>query len=253
MSANIYEIAPDIFRICIFMPEINLGFNHFLVRDEEPLLYHTGMRRMFPLVQEAVGRLIDVKKLRWISFSHFEADECGALNEWLDIAPKAEPVCSTVGALVNLQDFSSRPPRAMTPEETFTTGKYRFRYIPTAQLPHGWDAGVCFEQTQRTLFCSDLFHHDGNVEPLTEGDVLEKVRATLVAYQANPVLANYMPYTPNTGRLLAQLAELKPRTMAIMHGSSYRGDGERAIRELALVMREVLAEDSEASAAGRVA
>jgi len=248
MSATVHEIAPDVFRISVFMPEINLGFNHFLVRDQEPLLYHTGMRRMFPLVQEAVARLIEVKKLRWISFSHFEADECGALNDWLAIAPKAEPVCSTVGALVNLQDFSSRPPRAMTPEENFSTGKYRFRYLPTAQLPHGWDAGVCFEETQRTLFCSDLFHHDGEVEPVTETDVLDRVRATLVQYQAHPVLANYMPYTPHTGQMLEKLAELKPRTLAIMHGSSYRGDGQRAIRELAVVMREVLGEQVSAAA-----
>ncbi len=243
MSAKVHEIAPDIFRISVFMPEINLGFNHFLVRDDEPLLYHTGMRRMFPLVQDAVGKLIDVKKLRWISFSHFESDECGALNDWLALAPKAEPVCSALAALVNLQDFSSRPPRGMTPDDTFSTGKYRFRYLHTPQLPHGWDAGVCFEETQRTLLCSDLFHHDGEVAPVTESDILGPVRETLARYQAHPLLANYMPWTPNSGRILERLAALKPKTLATMHGSSYVGDGERAIRELSVVMREVLGEE----------
>src|SRR5678815_1450383 len=128
---EVTEIAPDLYRISVFVPEINLQFNHFLVRDDEPLLFHTGLRRMFPLVEEGVRKVIDPAKLRWISFSHFESDECGALNQWLDRAPKAEPVCGLIGALLSVNDFSNKPATYMGPGETFSTGRYRFRFIPT--------------------------------------------------------------------------------------------------------------------------
>lgn len=236
------EIAADIYRISVYVPEINLQFNHFLVRDDEPLLFHTGLRQMFPLVREAVGKVIDPARLRWISFSHFESDECGALNQWLGIAPQAQPVTGMVGALVNLNDYSDRPARVLSEADVLATGKYRFRYISTPQLPHGWDAGVMFEQTQATLFCSDLFHHNGDVEPLTRSSVLDKVREALTQYQAGP-LANYMPYTARTGKMLRQLAALKPRRLAIMHGSSYEGNGEQALLDLAGVMRDALGGD----------
>lgn len=236
---NITEIAPDVFRLSTFVPEINLQFNHFLVRDDEPLLYHTGMKKMFPAVREAVAKLMAPEKLRWISFSHFEVDECGALNEWLAVAPQAQAVCGVVGALVNLNDFANRPARAFTTDQVFATGKYRFRFRATPHLPHGWDAGVLFEETQRTLFCSDLFHHDGDVEPLTQSDILGRVRETLLHYQAGPLM-DYQPFTSRTEGLLAGLAALQPRTLATMHGSSFVGDGARALRELGGVMREVL-------------
>ncbi len=243
---QITEIAADVFRLSIYVPEIDLQFNHFLVRDEEPLLFHTGLRRMFPELREAVSSLIPPARLRWISFSHFESDECGALNEWLSIAPQAQPATGLVGALVNLNDFSSRPARILAPEDVLSTGKYRFRYHSTPQLPHGWDAGVMFEESQGVLFCSDLFHQNGNVEPLTHSSILDRVRRTLQDYQAGP-LANYMPYTPNTARMLAGLAALKPRTLAIMHGSSYAGDGERALLQLSGVMKEVLGAGEQSS------
>ncbi len=236
------EIAADIYRISVYVPEINLQFNHFLVKDDEPLLFHTGLRQMFPLLREAVGKVIDPASLRWISFSHFESDECGALNHWLGIAPQAQPVTAMIGALVNLNDYSDRPARVVSETDVLATGKYRFRYISTPQLPHGWDAGVMFEETQATLFCSDLFHHNGDVEPLTRSSVLDKVREALTQYQAGP-LANYMPYTARTGKMLRQLAALKPRRLAIMHGSSYEGNGEQALLDLAGVMRDTLAGD----------
>lgn len=239
MSVTTTEIAPDLFRLSLYVPEINLQFNQFLVRDEEPLLYHTGMRKMFPAYREALARLIDPARLRWIGFSHFEVDECGALNEWLAVAPQAQPVCSVVGTLVNMNDFSNRPGRALANDEVFSTGKYRFRFRHTPHLPHGWDAGVMFEETQRTLLCSDLFHQEGQVEPLTESDILGRVRRTLIQYQAGPLM-NYMPYTPYTRTLLEGLADLKPRTLAAMHGSTYVGDGARALHELDGVMHEVL-------------
>ncbi len=240
---TITEIARDVHRISILMPEINLQFNHFLIADAEPLLYHTGMRRMFPPLLEAVKRIIDPAKLRWIGFSHFEVDECGSLNDWLKVAPRAQAVTGVVGALVNLNDFAERPPRALQPDETFTTGRMRFRYRPTPHLPHGWDAGVLFEETQGVLFCSDLFHHDGDVEPLTESDILGRVRRAITTYQAGPLM-DYMPYTPNTRPLLEGLAALKPRTLATMHGSSFQGDGAKALLDLDTVMKDVLGHPS---------
>jgi flavorubredoxin len=236
---TIHEIAPHVHRISIFWPEINLQFNHFLVVDDEPLLYHTGMRRMFPDVLAAVRSIIDPATLRWIGFSHFEVDECGSLNQWLQIAPRAQAVSGVVGSLVNLNDFADRPPRALNADETFTTGRFRFRYRPTPHLPHGWDAGVLFEETQRVLFCSDLFHHDGDVEAQTESDILGRVRASIIAYQAGPLM-DYMPYTPNTRPLLAGLAALQPKTLATMHGSSFTGDCATALMELDGVMKETL-------------
>jgi flavorubredoxin len=235
----IEEIAPDLYRISTYVPEADLQFNQFVVRDDEPLLFHTGMRSIFPVVREEVARIIDPSQIRWIGFSHFEADECGALNDWLETAPEAEPVCSVVGAMVSVNDFAVRPAHAMTDGEVLSTGKYRFRFLQTPHVPHCWDAGLMFEETQGTLLSSDLFHQSGDVEALTESDVMERVRKTLVDYQASP-LANYMPYTKQTDGILQKLAELKPRTIAAMHGSTFSGDGERAVRDLAIVMREVL-------------
>ena len=237
------EIAPDLYRISVYFPEITLQFNHFLIKDDEPLLFHTGLRRMFSEVREGVAQVIDPARLRWISFSHFESDECGALNEWLTIAPHAEPACNFVGAIVSVNDFSNRPARILGQADVLTTGKYRFRYCSTPHLPHGWDAGVLFEENQRTLLCSDLFHQDGEVEARTESDILDRVRTTLTNYQAGP-LANYVPYTPNTGRILEGLAQLKPSLLATMHGSSFAGNCAQALRDLAVVMKEVLNRES---------
>jgi flavorubredoxin len=238
-APTVSEIAPDVFRICQLTPQIGLQFNYFLVRDEQPLLFTTGYRSSFPELRDAVAKLIDPKKLRWVGFSHFESDECGALNLWLDAAPHAEPACSLVSAMVNVHDFANRPPRGMTDGETFSTGRYRFRFCSTAQLPHGWDAGLLFEETNGTLFCSDLFHQEGNVEAVTGADLTERVRVAMSHMQAGP-LANYVPYTKRTETILHSLAALKPKTLAIMHGSSFTGDGERALRRLAVTMREVL-------------
>ena len=227
--ARIDEIAPDLFRISAYVPQIDLQFNHFLVRDDEPLLFHTGMRRMFPEVRDALARVIDPADLRWISWSHFEVDECGALNEWLEVAPHAQPVCSQVGALVNLADFSNRPARGLTKDEVIDTGRHRYRYVPTPHLPHGWDAGVLFEERDRILLCSDLFHQLGDVEPVTSADLLGRWDAAVAAYQAHPVLMDYLPLTPNTRRRLNELADLQPRVLAAMHGSTFVGDGAAAL------------------------
>lgn len=239
----ISEIAPDLYRLCVFYPEINMQFNHFLVKDDEPLLFHAGLRRMFPAVREQLASIMDPAKLRWISFSHFESDECGALNDWLAIAPHAQPACNLVGAQVSVNDFSSRPARMLSPADVLTTGKYRFRYYSTPHLPHGWDAGVLFEESQGTLLCSDLFHHNGDVEALTARDILGRVRESLTQIQAGP-LADYVPYTPNTRRIVESLATLQPRTLAVQHGSSFRGNCAQALRELAVVYKDVLGHES---------
>lgn len=238
---HVSEIATDIYRISAFVPELNLQFNHFLVKDDEPLLFHTGMRRMFPLIHEAVARIIEPAALRWISFSHFEVDECGALNEWLAVAPNAVAACSQVGAMVNLGDFSNRPPRGLTRGEILVTGRHHFRFCPTPHLPHGWDAGVLFDETTSTLFCSDLFHQTGDVEPLTESDVIGRTAAAMAEYRGGPLM-DYMPYTPYTGRLLGELAELKPQNLAVMHGSSFHGDGAKALADLDTVMKSEFGE-----------
>jgi flavorubredoxin len=236
-TVKIDEIAPEVYRLSLYVREFDLQFNHFLVRDEEPLLYHTGYRAFFPDLREAARRILDPAEIRWIGFSHFESDECGALNHWLEAAPAAQAVCSVVGALVSVNDFAIRPPRGMADGEIFSTGKLRFRFCATAHLPHGWDAGLLFEETDKTLLCSDLFHHVGDVEPLTESDIVGRSHDAMREYQKGP-LANYVPYTPVTGRILKNLAALRPTTLATMHGSSFRGDGQRAIRGLAVALRD---------------
>jgi flavorubredoxin len=237
--AKINEIAPDVYRISVYVPEFDLQFNHFLVKDDEPLLFHTGYKLMFPQVRDAVATIINPSRIRWISFSHFESDECGSLNQWLEVAPSAQAVCTVVGALVSVNDFAIRPARGMADDEMLTTGKHRFRFCSTAHLPHGWDAGVLFEETNRTLLCSDLFFHLGEVEPLTESDVVGRARKALLDLQATP-FAYSVPYTPQTDRILQRLAALKPKTLATMHGSSFVGDGERALLDLAVVTKEIL-------------
>ena len=192
------QIATDLYRICLYVPDFDLQFNHFLVRDDQPLLFHTGMRGMFPAVREAVARLIDPAELRWISWSHFEVDECGALNEWLAVAPHATPVCGETGAMINIADFSNRPPRGLKPDEVLETGRHRFRFVPTPHLPHGWDAGVLFEETERVLLCSDLMHQLGDVAPVTTDDVVGRYRQAFATYQQSPVLMDYVPFTENT-------------------------------------------------------
>jgi flavorubredoxin len=191
------------------------------------------------MLREAVARVIDPSRIRWIGFSHFESDECGALNYWLDAAPHAEPVCSLASAIVNMNDFAARPAKGMQDGEVLETGKYRIKFCSTAQLPHGWDAGLMFEETQRTLLCSDLFHQEGNVEPNLEADLVKRVHTAMSRMQASP-LANYIPYTPRTDAILQKLAELNPRTLAIMHGSSFTGYGAGALRSLRDIMRDIL-------------
>lgn len=234
---NIDEIAPDLFRLSLFVPELNMQFNHFLVRDEEPLLFHAGLKAMFPLLQEAVATLIDPTTLRHIAWSHFESDEIGALNHWLELAPQAQPVCTLLGKLVSVDDFSIRPAFGMSGDDVLCTGKYRYRFHQSPHIPHGWDAGLLFEETQKTLFCSDLFHHFGDVAAVTSSDLIEPTQLAMRQMRQGP-LAGYMPYTRQTEGVLRELSEMGAETLAVMHGSSFRGDSDKMLIDLAGVMKE---------------
>lgn len=235
------EIADNVFRISTYVREANIQFNQFLVRDAEPLLYHTGHRRLFAEVREAVGTLLAPESLRWIGFSHMEADECGALADWQRLAPAAGAFCTPVGKRTGIDDFIAlRLARALGDDERFSTGRFRYRFLQTPQVPHGWDASLLFEETQGILFCSDLFHQNGNVEPATQSDLVGRYRQTLLDNRDGPA-PGYLPYTSRTEATLTRLGALKPQILAAMHGSSYLGDGERAMADAAAMMREVLA------------
>jgi flavorubredoxin len=240
---NVSEIAPDVYRISAYVPEINLQFNHFLIIDDEPMLYHAGLKQLFPALLEAVSKIISPSQIRWIGFSHFEVDECGALNEWLQAAPNAKAVCSEAGAIVNMTDFAIRPAHAMAGNAILNTGKYNYRFIRTPHLPHGWDAGVMFEETNKTLLCSDLFHQNGNVADITDKDILGSHKISMLEYEQGPLM-EYTPYTHHTAKLLYSLADLKPKTLATMHGSSFYGDCSQALIDLNLVMKEIWGDEN---------
>lgn len=239
MESKVMEIAPEVYRISTFHPDFGIQFNQFLIKDDEPFIMHTGLKKMFSITREAVATLIEPAKLRWIGFSHFEQDECGALNEWLTIAPNAQPVCSFVGAMVSVNDFADRPARALADNEVFSLGSHRLKFLATPHVPHAWDAGLFFEERDKTLLCSDLFFHPGDPEAFTETDIVGRASASITEGMAGP-LANDMPYTPYTDATLRRLADLEPRTLALMHGSTFRGDGRTAILDLAGVIKEKL-------------
>jgi flavorubredoxin len=237
--SRIDEIAPDVFRISTFIPAFGIQMNQFLVRDEQPFLMHTAFRKMFPETRAAVASLIDPAKLRWIGYSHFEPDECGALNEYLAAAPEAQAVASFVGANVMLQDFADRPARALADGDVLDLGRHRLRFISTPHVPHCWDAGLFFDETAKVLFCSDLLFHPGDPEPVTEANIVGRSREAMLHSLEGP-MANDVPYTPYTDATLEKLAALGPQTLALMHGSTYRGDGGAALRGYAGVVRELL-------------
>jgi flavorubredoxin len=231
MQTRISEITDGIYRLSTFVPDIappaGFTFNQFLVLGDEPLLFHTGLRRMFPLTHAAVSRLIAPERLRWIAFGHFEADECGAMNEWLAAAPQAEVAHGQTGTMVSLNDMADRAPRVLADGETIDLGRgKRVRYIDTPHTPHGWDAGVLFEESTRTLMCGDLFTQLGDGPPLTEGDVVGPAIAAEDVFK-------YSCLNPGMGATIRGLSRLAPRTLALMHGPSFAGDGTAALRALA--------------------
>ncbi len=239
MTTTVTEIAGDVYRISTYAPDYGMQFNQFLVKDDEPFLMHTGFKKMFAATRDAVATVLDPARVRWIGFSHFESDECGALNEWLATAPHAQAACSFVGAMVSVNDFAVRPARALLDNEVLPIGRQRLRFLATPHVPHSWDAGLFFEETDRMLLCSDLFFQPGDPQPLTRADLVGPAGAAIREGQAGP-LAKDMPYTPYTDATMQRLADLKPHILATMHGASFAGDGERALRELARVIRETL-------------
>ncbi len=243
--AQVTEIGPEIYRISTYFPQADLQFCQFLVRDNEPLLYHTGMRRLFPQVRDAVATLIDPSKIRWIGLSHFEADECGSLDLWQELAPDSSAVCSYIAKIVSIDDFAAvRPAKDLADEELLVTGKFRFRFIRTPHVPHCWEAGHLFEETTGALFCSDLFQQNGDVEPVTSSDVIGRFRQMLIDYEKGP-RAGYLPFTSQSEALLRKIASHKPKIIATMHGSTYIGDGEHALADLSLAMKEILGAPAE--------
>jgi flavorubredoxin len=228
-GTNISEVTDRIYRIntAAAIPGGTFSFNQYLLIDDEPLLFHTGPRGMFPLVREAVASVLPPERLRYISFSHVEADECGSLNDWLKVAPDARPLCGRIAAMVSINDMADRPPRALADGETVSLGERRVRWIDTPHLPHGWEAGYLFEETTRTLFCGDLFTQPGSgTEAVTKGDIVGPSEAFRGAM-------DYYSHAKNGPSLVGKLADTEPALLACMHGSAWRGDGGALLRILA--------------------
>jgi len=229
-GTNIHEIAEGIYRINtpIELPDgSQFNFNQYLIDDEDPLLFHTGPRKLFPLVREAITRVIPVESLKYVGLSHFEADECGSLNEFLAVAPAAEPVCSRIAAMVSVGDYSDKAPRALADEESLALGEHEVRWLDTPHMPHGWDCGLMMESKTRTFLCGDLFTQGGPGDvALTEADILGPSEAF-----RKPM--DYFAHAPQTRETLERLARQAPLTLACMHGSAWRGDGAALLRALA--------------------
>jgi flavorubredoxin len=229
MTTNLDEIAPDIYRISTLVPDIGptvLTFNQFLLVDDEPLLFHTGHRSMFASVREAIERVVPLERLRWITFGHVESDECGAMNEFLAAAPRAEVAHGALGCLVSINEMADRPPRPLVDGEVIEIGSKRVRHIDTPHVPHGWEARVLYEETTGTLLGGDLFTHLGEGPALVETDILGPAIEAEDLFRASSLA----PATPSS---VERLAALDPKTLALMHGSSYQGDCAGALRALA--------------------
>ncbi|KFB75947.1 MBL fold metallo-hydrolase [Candidatus Accumulibacter cognatus] len=229
-GTNVHEVAEGIYRINTPVAIEGAGgfsFNQYLIVDDESLLFHTGPRRMFPLVREAVASVLPAEQLRYIAFSHVEADECGSLNEWLAVAPQSSPLCGAVAAMVSISDLADRPPRPLADAERLSLGKHAVRWLDTPHLPHAWECGFLMEERTSTLLCGDLFTQGGaDLPPITESDILEPSEAFRHEM-------DYFSHTRNAGVLLAKLASTNPTTLACMHGSAWRGDGAKLLRALA--------------------
>jgi len=226
METSVYEIAPEIYRLSTFVPEAGIVFNQFLVDDEQPLLFHTGMKSLFPLVLSAVERVMDPLRLRWITFGHYEADECGAMNLWLAAAPQATIAHGAVGVMTSIRDQADRPPRALSDGEYLDLGTKRIRYIATPHVPHGWDAGLLYDETTHTLFAGDLFTCLGNGPEVSFSDIVGPALEAEDRFRPTAL-------TPATEPTLRFLSGLDIDTLALMHAPAYRGDASQALGELA--------------------
>ena len=229
MQTDVHEIAERIYRLSTFTPDVTpqgFTFNQFLVDADEPMLFHCGHRAMFPLISAAVAKIMPVERLRWISFGHIEADESGSMNQWLAAAPGAQIAHGQMACEVSLNDLADRPPRALADDEVMDLGGRRMRFLYTPHVPHGWEAGVFYEETTGTLFCGDLFTQGGPSPALIGGDIVGPAIAAEQMFHA-------MTMSPNTGAVLERLAGLAPRRLGLMHGPSFDGDSAAALRALA--------------------
>ena len=230
METKLDEIADGIYRLSTYVaavaPPAGFTFNQFLILADEPLLFHTGPRGMFPLVAEAVSRVVPVDRLRWITFGHVEADECGSMNLWLAAAPAAQVAHGGLGCMVSLDDLCDRLPRPMADGDVLDLGGKRVRHIDTPHVPHGWEARVLYEETTNTLLCGDLFTHLGDGPAVTTDDIVEPAMVAERIFRATSL-------APHTADVMRRLGDLAPTTLALMHGSSYRGDGGKALYDLA--------------------
>jgi len=226
METRIAEVADGIYQTTTHVEEANFSFNQYLITGEQPMLFHTGGRAFFPLVSEQVATVMPVDSLRWVTFGHVESDESGSMNQWLAAAPQAQVVHGALGCEVSINDYADRTPRPLSEGEVLDIGGRRMRWISTPHVPHGWEAGVFFDETTRTLFCGDLLTHVGDGPPLTDDDILGPALEAERMFRA-------MTLAPGTAAILRGLAELKPQTLAVMHGSSLRGDGAAALEGLA--------------------
>jgi flavorubredoxin len=227
-GTTIDEVAQGIYRISTPVSVVPGGFsfNQYLILDEEPLLFHTGLRKTFALVREAIQAVMPVERLRHISFSHYEADECGALNEFLAVAPRAVPLCGKIAALVSISDVADREPRPLDDDELMSIGTHKLRWLATPHLPHSWECGLMMEETTRTFLCGDLFTQGGAQHPpITERDILEPSEA----FRSH---LDYFSHSKNAGAMMERLAKLEPATLACMHGPAWRGDGAALLRAL---------------------
>jgi flavorubredoxin len=237
MQPSVNEVADGIYRISTFVPEISpdgFTFNQFLVAADEPLLFHTGPRGMFPLVAEAVATVLPAESLRWITFGHVEADECGSMNMWLNAAPHSQVAHGALGCFVSLNDLCDRPPRALEDGEVIDLGGKRIRQISTPHVPHGWEAQVLFEETTGTLLCGDLLTQSGAGPALSTDDIIEPAIAAEEMFRQTAL-------APHTVETIRRLGDLEPATLAIMHGSSYRGNGKQVLSDLATYYEKLLA------------
>jgi len=226
METRVEEVADRIYQLSTYVAEADFTFNQYLLDADEPLLFHTGLRQMFSLVADAVATIVPVERLRWVSFGHVEADECGSMNEWLGAAPGATVAHSTIGVLVSIADLADRPAHPLNDGDVLDLGSMKVRHVYTPHVPHAWDAGLLYDETTKTLLCGDLFGWASNFEATTDGDLRERAAAAEDLFRATAL-------TPATAPTIRKLAELDIDTLAPMHAPAFTGDCRAALRGLA--------------------
>ena len=227
METRVTEVADGVHQLTTVVPDLPVAFNQYLVAGDEPTIFHTGMRSLFPLVSQAVSRVIPAESMRWVSFGHVEADESGSMNDWLALAPNATVVQSQTGCMVSLQDLADRPPRPLADGERLDIGGHVLQWIDTPHVPHAWEAGLLYDSSTKTLFCGDLFTRFGEFEATTTDDIVGP------AVEAEDIAPGSLSLHPSSAATVRRLAELDIETLALMHGPAFTGDCRQALLDLA--------------------